>query len=299
MKSSIEVKQIGITELDVDVIVNAANSLLQMGGGVCGAIFHEAGPNELTEACNEIGGCNTGEAVITPGFNLKSDYIIHAVGPVWNGGDNNEEELLYGAYINSLKLAKEHDCRSIGFPVISSGIYGYPKREAWEVAIRACNDFISNNPDYSIKIIFAVLSSESRFMGESAIKDSSKNDFNQVLKKIEDNLYELLNKLFHQNYYERDEIKITEKLFKKQEALHVPFGFLSYFLVMEDDKPVLYVRVATRMDIDSIGFVDENGDEGYDVYFGDHRDIVDKYNRHLQNVEKFKGLKMPRSKMDK
>ena len=130
-------------------------------------------------------------------------------------------------------------------------------------------------------------------------RTSSKNDFNQVLKKIEDNLYELLNKLFHQNYYERDEIKITEKLFKKQEALHVPFGFLSYFLVMEGEKPVLYVRVATRMDIDSIGFVDENGDEGYDVYFGDHRDIVDKYNRHLQNVEKFKGLKMPRSKMDK
>lgn len=299
MKSSIKVKQIGITELDVDVIVNAANSLLQMGGGVCGAIFHEAGPQELTEACNEIGGCDTGEAVITPGFNLKSDYIIHAVGPVWNGGDNNEEELLYGAYINSLKLAKEHDCSSIGFPVISSGIYGYPKREAWKVAIRACNDFINDNPDYPIRIIFAVLNSKSMMIGESAIKDSSKNDFNQVLKKIEDNLYELLNKLFHQNYYERDEIKITEKLFKKQEALHVPFGFLSYFLVMEDDKPVLYVRVATRMDIDSIGFVDENGDEGYDVYFGDHRDIVAKYNRHLQNVEKFKGLKMPRSKMDK
>ena len=180
MKSSIEVKQIGITELDVDVIVNAANSLLQMGGGVCGAIFHEAGPQELTEACNEIGGCDTGEAVITPGFNLKSDYIIHAVGPVWNGGDNNEEELLYGAYENSLKLAKEHDCSSIGFPVISSGIYGYPKREAWEVAIRACNDFISNNPDYPIRIIFAVLSSESRFMGESAIKDSSNNDSDYV-----------------------------------------------------------------------------------------------------------------------
>lgn len=299
MKSSIEVKQIGITELDVDVIVNAANSLLQMGGGVCGAIFHEAGPQELTEACNEIGGCDTGEAVITPGFNLKSDYIIHAVGPVWNGGDNNEEELLYRAYINSLKLAKEHDCSSIGFPVISSGIYGYPKREAWEVAIRACNDFISNNPDYPIRIIFAVLSNESRMMGEAAIIDLSDNEFKDVFKKIEDNLYELLHKLFHQVYYERNEIIITEELFNHQEALHVPFGFLSYFLVMEGEKPVLYVRVATRMDIDSIGFVDENGDEGYDVYFGDHRDIVDKYNRHLQNVEKFKGLKMPRSKMDK
>ena len=171
MKSSIEVKQIGITELDVDVIVNAANSLLQMGGGVCGAIFHEAGPNELTEACNEIGGCDTGEAVITPGFNLKSDYIIHAVGPVWNGGNDNEEELLYSAYENSLKIAKKYDCRSIGFPVISSGIYGYPKREAWRVAVRACNDFISNNPDYSIRIIFAVLSDSSRVMGEDAINE--------------------------------------------------------------------------------------------------------------------------------
>ncbi len=116
-------------------------------------------------------------------------------------------------------------------------------------------------------------------------------------EKLEDNLYELLNKLFHHNYYERDEIKISEKLLEQQEALHVPFGFLSYFLVIDDEKPVLYVRVATRMDIDSIGFVDENGDEGYDVFSGDHRDIVEKYNAKLQNVKKFKELKMPKNKM--
>lgn len=296
MKSTIEINQTGITELDVDVVVNAANSQLLEGGGVCGAIFREAGSYELTEACNKIGECKTGEAVITPGFNLKSNYIIHAVGPIWNGGNNNEEELLYSAYENSLKLAKEYDCHSIGFPVISSGIYGYPKKEAWKIAVTACNDFIKNNPDYSIKIIFAVLSDNSRIIGETAIKDTSKKEFSDVLKKIEDNLYELLHKLFFQVYYERDEIKITEELFKQQEALYVPFGFLSYFLVLEDEKPVLYVNVATRMDIDSIGFVDENGDIGYDVFFGDHIDIVEKYNAQLQNVKRFKDLKMPKNK---
>ena len=299
MKSKIEVKQVGITDLDVDVIVNAANSQLQRGGGVCGAIFHEAGSEELTKACDEIGECKTGKAVITPGFNLKSDYIIHAVGPVWNGGNSNEEELLYSAYENSLKLAKEYNCHSIGFPVISSGIYGYPKKDAWEIAVTACNDFINDNPDYTINITFAVLSDESRLMGEAAINDTSGSEFKNPLKKIENNLYELLNKLFHQNYYEKDEIKITEELFEQQEAVHVPFGFLSYFLVMEDKKPVLYVHVVTRMDIDSIGFVDENGDEGYDVSFGDHKDIVEKYNTQSQKVKKFKELKIPKSKMKK
>ena len=125
--------------------MNTANSQLQRGGGVCGAIFHEAGSEELRKACDEIGGCSTCDAVITPGFKLKADYIIHAVGPVWSGGDENEEALLYGAYENSLKLAKEYGCRSIGFPVISSDIYGYPKKEAWEVAVKSCNDFINNN----------------------------------------------------------------------------------------------------------------------------------------------------------
>ena len=171
MESSIEVKKIGITELDVDAIVNAANSRLLEGGGVCGAIFHDAGSVELTKACSEIGGCETGDAVITPGFNLQTKYIIHAVGPIWNGGGSNEAELLYSAYKKSLILAKENKCHSIGFPVISSGIYGYPKDEAWKIAIQACNDFINENSDYSINIIFAVLSDESKEIGEKAIDE--------------------------------------------------------------------------------------------------------------------------------
>ncbi len=170
MKGTIEIQQKGITDLDVDAVVNAANSQLLEGGGVCGAIFSEAGSYELTKACSEIGECPTGGAVITPGFDLKAKYIIHAVGPIWRGGSENEEELLYSAYTQSLKLAKEHDCISIGFPVISSGIYGYPKDEAWEVAIRACLDFLNDNPDHPIRIIFAVISDRSREMGESVLE---------------------------------------------------------------------------------------------------------------------------------
>lgn len=174
MKSSIEIRQIGITELDTDVIVNAANSQLLAGGGVCGAIFREAGYAELTDACSEIGGCETGNAVITPGFNLKAKYVIHAVGPVWHGGDCNEAELLYNAYERSLILAKDNECHSIGFPVISSGIYGYPKNEAWKIAIEACNDFINGNSDYPIFIIFAVLSDDSKKIGEQVINEHFK-----------------------------------------------------------------------------------------------------------------------------
>lgn len=174
MKSSIEIKQIDITDLNVDAIVNAANSRLLEGGGVCGAIFRKAGSKELTDACFNLGGCETGNAVITPGFNLPAKYIIHAVGPIWHGGDSNEEELLYNAYKQSLILAKENDCRSIAFPLISSGIYGYPKNQAWEIAIQSCSDFINDNLDYSIRIIFAVLSDKSKEMGEKAINEHIK-----------------------------------------------------------------------------------------------------------------------------
>lgn len=169
MISSIEIKKIGITKLKVDVIVNAANEGLLQGGGVCGAIFREAGSQELIKACNAIGGCNTGKAVITPGFKLPAKFIIHAVGPVWHGGNHNEAQLLYSAYKQSLLLAKENECHSIGFPLISAGIFGYPKEEAWRKAIQACSDFIKDNPDYEIHITFAVLDDEIKTIGEQTL----------------------------------------------------------------------------------------------------------------------------------
>lgn len=167
-----EIQKTDITNLNVDAIVNAANSRLQEGGGVCGAIFRKAGSDKLRKACSKIGGCETGSAVITPGFGLKADYVIHAVGPVWHGGNDREEKLLSSAYCESLKIAKENNCKSIGFPVISSGIYGYPKEKAWKVVIRACNDFLKEN---QMHIIFAVISDESKQMGERIMESYHEN----------------------------------------------------------------------------------------------------------------------------
>ena len=171
--SRIEIRKIGITELDTDAVVNAANSGLWEGGGVCGFIFRDAGSAEMTAACKKIGHCDEGSAVITPGFKLPAKYVIHAVGPRWSGGDHNEPELLYSAYKHSLMLAKENGLHSIGFPLISAGIFGYPVDKAWERAIRACNDFILDNPDYEISIIFAVLDDRILDLGEKTLENLS------------------------------------------------------------------------------------------------------------------------------
>ena len=137
--ATLEAAQGDITREAVDAIVNAANSGLARGGGVCGAIFSAAGP-ELDGACAELGGCPTGDAKATPGFRLPARWIIHAVGPVWHGGDSGEPELLASAYRRSLAVADEIGARSVAFPAISTGIYGYPLDAATAVAVRSCRD---------------------------------------------------------------------------------------------------------------------------------------------------------------
>ena len=132
-----------ITKLRVDAIVNAANTDLAQGGGVCGAIFKAAGARELQVACDKLAPIKTGEAVVTPGFNLPAKFVIHTAGPVYRDGKHEEEKLLREAYTNSLKCAVENKCESIAFPLISSGIYGYPKADALRVATAAIRDFIA------------------------------------------------------------------------------------------------------------------------------------------------------------
>lgn len=135
-----------ITKLNVDAIVNAANTSLAMGGGVCGAIFREAGINKLEDACKDLSPIATGDAVITPGFNLKAKYIIHTAGPVYNPNDKKENrKLLAKSYENSLNLANKNEIRSIAFPLISAGIYGYPKKEAFEVGKDVICRFLKEN----------------------------------------------------------------------------------------------------------------------------------------------------------
>jgi len=143
-----------ICEMKVDAIVNASNSALKMGGGVCGAIFSAAGAEKLQSECDRIGRCNVGEAVITRGYDLPAKYVIHTVGPVWQGGGRNEAELLYRCYINSLQLALEHKLKSIAFPLISSGIYGYPKDQALRIAISAIGEFLLNHEMTVCLVVF-------------------------------------------------------------------------------------------------------------------------------------------------
>lgn len=167
MPGSIEIVEGDITALDVDAIVNAANSALAPGAGVCGAIHRAAGP-KLAEACAKLGGCATGEAKITPGFNLKASYVIHAVGPVWGGGERGEDKLLASCYRNSLERLREHGLASIAFPAISTGIYGFPPERAARIAVKTVLDVLGKGPGGE-RVVFCCFGPESRTYHEEAL----------------------------------------------------------------------------------------------------------------------------------
>jgi len=158
VSSKLEAVQANIVTLDVDAIVNAANESLLGGGGVDGAI-HRAAGRELYEECKTLGGCPTGEARITRGYRLPARHVIHTVGPVWRGGTHGEPELLASCYRNSLALAVEHGVRSIAFPAISCGVYGYPIREACEISVREVRTFLAQNSSID-KVLFVAFGTD-------------------------------------------------------------------------------------------------------------------------------------------
>lgn len=165
----ITMKKIGITRTGADAVVNAANEQLLQGGGVCGAIFKAAGSSMLQQSCDSIGHCGTGDAVITPGYNL-SRYIIHAVGPIYTDGKHREPQLLYSCYKKSLDLARDNGCASIAFPLISAGIFGYPADKAFRKAFQACKDWFDENEEVNLHIIFAVPEDDKYDTGKKVAK---------------------------------------------------------------------------------------------------------------------------------
>lgn len=194
-----------ITKMDVDAIVNPANTSLIMGGGACGAIYKAAGEKKLSEVTNQMGPINTSQAVITDGFDLKARHIIHVAGPIYQDGHQNEAQLLKDSYLNSLKLANQQGLRSIAFPLISSGIYGYPKEEALQIAQETILEYLE---DYELDV-FLVLFDQEAFDVVKQLKQDIQSYIDQHYVESISDLYVARSKNVMMDYQMNREVLST------------------------------------------------------------------------------------------
>lgn len=261
-----------ITKMKVDAIVNAANTDLKMGGGVCGAIFKAAGAVQLQDACDKLAPIKTGEAVITPGFGLPSKFVIHAAGPVYqNWSKEQNEQHLRAAYNNSLKAAVENKCKSIAFPLISSGIYGYPKDEALQVATSTIQDFLN---DYDIDVTLVVFDKSAfnisrELLGEveSYIDEhyvaTHQTQPRKLLDAEENSVYDSISK-YKSSFYDENHaplVSAPSSLDNLVDNLDEPFSAMLLRLI--DSKGKTDVEIYKRANLDRKLFSKVRSNKGY------------------------------------
>ena len=271
----LEIVRNDITKMPVDAIVNAANIALKMGGGVCGAIFSAAGADKLQAECDEIGKCSIGQAVITTGYALPVKHIIHTVGPIWQGGENNEAKLLANCYTNSLALAQQYKCESIALPLISSGIYGYPKDEALTIAISSIGEFLLKHEMMVYLVVYdkksfvlseKLFTSIEKYIDDHYVEEHyvEEHNFNQRSRGIEDYEY---SQLVRQNDLEACEA-YSEPLSKAKRSLkdvisQLEESFSQRLLRLIDEKGMCDVEAYKKANIDRKLFSKIRSDKGY------------------------------------
>ena len=260
----LEIVRDDITRIHADAIVNAANTALQRGGGVCGAIFEAAGAAELQKECDAIGGCHTGDAVITRGCGLPARYIIHTVGPVWQGGSHGEQAQLENCYHNSLELAKRHKLKSVAFPLISSGIFGYPKEQALQVAVTAIGRFLRDN-DMSVRLVVydrtSVQLSEALFGPlEQYVKNTMAENYSAVYNTHPYIVKDSCEETFRVPRQSRRQPRRLDDI-----VIQLDQGFSQMLMRLIDARGLTDAEVYRRANIDRRLFSKIRGDAGYRV----------------------------------
>lgn len=296
-----------ITKMRVDAIVNAANYKLKMGGGVCGAIFAAAGPEELQAECDQIGECSIGEAVITKGYKLYAKHVIHAVGPIWQGGNNGEALHLRNAYLSSLNLALEHKCKSIAFPLISSGIYGYPKEQALQIAVATISEFLLQHEMKVYLVVFdkkAFMLSEKLFNSIEKYIDDNYVDDRRIMssqRNIEDYEFQKMSEVREVSYSPSPDIKGKKKRSLKDIIGQLDETFSQMLLRLIDEKGMTDVETYKRANVDRRLFSKIRSKEDYnpskttamafaialELNLDETRDLLNKAGYSLSNSHKF------------